>query len=82
MNKKTKAFSTILRLSTCAVIFLAFCGNVAYAQPKPKALIVMLDGFRADAMDNMPVPNISKLRNGAWQPGYKGISSVTVLNTT
>ena len=77
MNKKTKAFSTILRLSVCAVVLLAFCGNVTYAQPKPKALIIMLDGFRADAMDNMPVPNINKLRNGAWQPGYKGISSVT-----
>ena len=64
MNKKANAFYTIIRLTACVVVLLAFCGNVTYAQPKPKALIIMLDGFRADAMDNMPVPNINKLRNG------------------
>ena len=52
MNKKANAFSTIIRLTACVVVLLAFCGNVTYAQPKPKALIIMLDGFRADALDN------------------------------
>ncbi|MBR4900700.1 MAG: alkaline phosphatase family protein [Victivallales bacterium] len=80
MNKKTNAFSTIIRLTACVVVLLAFCGNVTYAQPKPKALLIMLDGFRADAMDNMPIPNINKLRNGTWQPGYKGACSVTGWN--
>ncbi|MBR4418111.1 MAG: alkaline phosphatase family protein, partial [Victivallales bacterium] len=80
MNKKHNRLSTIVRLATCCVVVLAFCGNVTYAQPKPKALLIMLDGFRADAMDNMPIPNINKLRNGTWQPGYKGACSVTGWN--
>ena len=80
MNKKHKRLSTLVRLATCCVVVLAFCGNVTYAQPKPKALLIMLDGFRADAMDNMPIPNINKLRNGTWQPGYKGACSVTGWN--
>ena len=80
MNKKHNCLSTIIRLVTCCVVILAFCGNVTYAQPKPKALLIMLDGFRADAMDNMPIPNINKLRNGTWQPGYKGACSVTGWN--
>ena len=80
MNKKHNCLSTIIRLITCCVVILAFCGNVTYAQQKPKALLIMLDGFRADAMDNMPIPNINKLRNGTWQPGYKGACSVTAWN--
>ena len=80
MNTKHNHFSNIIRLATCCVVVLAFCGNMTYAQQKPKALLIMLDGFRADAMDNMPIPNINKLRNGTWQPGYKGACSVTGWN--
>ena len=44
---------------------------VASAAPKPKALVVMLDGCRADALENATAPNIRMLAEGRWQPGYR-----------
>ena len=44
---------------------------VASAAPKPKALVVMLDGCRADALENATAPNIWMLAEGRWQPGYR-----------
>ncbi len=38
----------------------------------PKALVVMLDGVRADVVDNGFAPNLKMLADGKWQPGYKG----------
>ena len=42
----------------------------AIAAPAPKALVVMLDGFRADAVENACAPNMQRLVAGKWQPGY------------
>ena len=39
-------------------------------QLKPKALVVMLDGMRADAVENACAPNMQMLCAGQWQPGY------------
>lgn len=44
---------------------------------RPKAIIFMLDGLRADALEAAYVPNIDKLCAGQWQPGYRGLSSLT-----
>ena len=44
---------------------------VASAAPKPKALVVMLDGCRADALENATAPNIRMIAEGRWQPGYR-----------
>ncbi|MBP5510059.1 MAG: alkaline phosphatase family protein [Kiritimatiellae bacterium] len=38
---------------------------------KPKALVIMLDGMRADAIENAHAPNLRMLRDGKWQAGYK-----------
>ena len=37
---------------------------------KPKALLVMLDGARADALDAARMPAVQSLRDGSWAPGY------------
>ena len=37
----------------------------------PKALVIMLDGMRADSIENVYTPNLRMLRDGKWQPGYK-----------
>ena len=42
----------------------------------PKALVVMLDGMRADTVDNGFAPNIKRLADGKWQPGYRGAWSL------
>ena len=44
---------------------------------KPKALMVMMDGVRGDAVENAPMPNLLALREGRWRPGYKGFSTLT-----
>ncbi len=50
------------------------CGGEA-----PKALIVMLDGARADSFFDTPTPNIDKLMApGGWQAGYNGAWSFSV----
>lgn len=37
-----------------------------------KALVFMLDGFRADALDNADAPAMRSLIDGTWQEGYSG----------
>ncbi|MBO4286792.1 MAG: alkaline phosphatase family protein [Kiritimatiellae bacterium] len=51
--------------------------DVPAAAKKPKALVIMLDGMRADAVENAYAPNLRMLRDGAWQPGYKCAWSLT-----
>ncbi len=38
---------------------------------KPKALVIMLDGLRGDAVENLEMANLQRLIAGKWQPGYK-----------
>ena len=61
-----------------AVAFAAAgaCGAVAEAR-EPKALVIMLDGFRADAVENADAPNLRMLRDGKWRPSYKCAWSLT-----
>jgi len=48
------------------------------AQAKtPKALMVMVDGLRADAVENLPMPTLLMLRDGKWRPDYRGCYSWT-----
>lgn len=68
-------------------LVLAACAAVAAIPPlagageagemRKKALVVMLDGFRADAVENAYATNLRMLRDGKWQPGYKCAWSLT-----
>ena len=40
------------------------------AERRPMALLIMLDGVRADAIANASTPNIDRLMAGKWRPGY------------
>ena len=64
---------------------LVLCFGVLNGAPlKKKVLVVMMDGLRADAVENYRLPTLMKLRNGTWQPGYKGAWSDcarTILDT-
>ena len=44
---------------------------------RPKAIMFMLDGLRADAIESAEMPNVAKLRDGTWQSGYRGLWSLT-----
>ena len=37
---------------------------------RPMALMVMVDGLRADAVETSYMPNLARLRSGEWQSGY------------
>ena len=55
-----------IELATLAVV-ATVCG--ASAAGRPKALMIMVDGMRADAVENMDMPALRALREGRWQPG-------------
>lgn len=58
-------------LAVCAALCLrslAFGGDVR----APKALVVMIDGLRADVLDNGLATNIVSLATGRWHPEYCG----------
>ena len=63
MNKGTKIKS---RLAAVAASGMLVCGVQAAT---PKALVVMLDGFRADVLENAIAPNMKRLVEGKWQNG-------------
>lgn len=54
-----------------AAVFACFAAGAA--EPlKKKALVVMIDGMRADALDTFKPKTLTKLMKGEWKPGYKG----------
>lgn len=62
-----------------AALFAAMAPLVSYAdgEKRPMALVVMVDGLRADAIESGEMPNVERLREGKWQVGYKAAWSVT-----
>ena len=42
----------------------------AFAADRPMALVVMLDGQRADSLENFEMPYLGAMRAGKWSPGY------------
>ena len=60
-----------------AALTLAMSGVVQAEESKrPKALVVMWDGLRADSVVNANMPNVRKLAFGTWQTGYNGAWSL------
>ena len=64
-------------LVSLAVLPFAVIGGVRAGALQPKVLVVMLDGMRADAVENAAAPNLQMLKEGRWQPGYKCAWSLT-----
>ena len=67
-------------MKRCMITVAAFVASVAAiagGPKKPKALMVMMDGLRGDAVENAPMPNLLALREGRWRSGYKGFSTLT-----
>lgn len=42
----------------------------------PKALVIMIDGLRADIVENGDMPNLRMLKEGRWRTGYKAAWSL------
>ena len=43
----------------------------AFAARRPLALVIMVDGMRADAVQSGEMPRLERLRAGKWQAGYR-----------
>ena len=57
--------------NTTFALALASTAFAVSAAPKPKTLVIMLDGARSDAIENGETPNFKRLMDGKWQEGYK-----------
>ena len=68
MNTTARSAFSIL-VCTLVAQTLALAGMDSRAQ---KALVIMLDGLRGDTIDNGLAPNLRRLADGRWQPGYNG----------
>lgn len=53
-----------------ASVIAPFSSAFADASRRPMALVIMVDGMRADAVETQNMPNLARLRNGTWAPGY------------
>ena len=69
--------TTLLSAAMGAALVSGAAAPEAAAEPaRPMALLIMVDGLRADAIDTAWMPNLDKLRSGEWQPGYKAAWSL------
>ena len=55
------------RLLLFAAVAAVSAGALAGEALKPKALVIMLDGMRADAVENAVAPNLQMLRDGTFR---------------
>ena len=58
------------RLLVCAAALLFFASAVLAGEKK--AILIMIDGLRSDALYSVATPNLDSLRDGTWAEGYKG----------
>ena len=63
--------------AACAAMAVFAAPGAEGGKLTPKALVVMLDGCRADVVENAAAPNLRMLREGKWQPGYSCAWSLT-----
>lgn len=67
-----------LRVAVCTMVTMMGASvSGAMGRKVPKALVVMLDGCRADAVENASAPNLQMLKDGKWQSGYACAWSLT-----
>ncbi|MBR0056670.1 MAG: alkaline phosphatase family protein [Kiritimatiellae bacterium] len=59
-----------------AALAVAALATAASGERRPMALMVMVDGMRADAVESGSMPNLAQLRAGRWQRGYRAAWSV------
>ncbi len=68
--------NALIAFAAAAVFFAPYAARADEAL-KPKALVIMLDGMRADAVENACARNIRMLRDGNWRKEYKCAWSMT-----
>lgn len=67
-HKKGRRSAVAASLAICASLLV----SAVPAQAGKHSLVIALDGLRGDGIENASTPNMDKLINGTWAPGYKG----------
>lgn len=57
----------LLTMIVASAAALAFADGAR----RPMALMIMVDGLRADAVETGEMPNLARLRDGSWASGYR-----------
>lgn len=74
MTRFRVAVTTGMAAGLCLLAAVSGCSltpkNGGTDAGKKKVLVVMLDGLRADILENGAMPNLRRLMDGKWQPGY------------
>ena len=65
--KKTTLAATIVAVAAAAIL----AETAMATQPRPMALLVMIDGLRADAVETGQMPNLQSVMDGTWASGYR-----------
>ena len=60
-----------IRAALAAICVAVMLPSWADGARRPMALMIMVDGLRADGVDSGLMPNLDALRLGKWQDGYK-----------
>lgn len=60
----------IVKFAVALVALVTGC-HVLAAEKRPMAILFMLDGLRADAVESGLMPNLVKLQKGGWRAGYR-----------
>ena len=77
-QENNPAMNKTVKTAAVAVVSALAAAVTALADAKrPMALVIMVDGMRADAMETQYMPNLAKLRRGEWQTGYNAAWSAT-----
>ena len=72
---KTLCYTQLSLAAATAAAFLAIT-SPANAAPRPMALMVMIDGLRADAVETGEMPVLESVMDGTWAPGYRSAWSL------
>jgi hypothetical protein len=78
MNGKLFFAGSVCLLTWCVAPAAPEVSKGASAR-RPMALMIMLDGWRADATENGRMPNARRLAAGKWCRGYNGAYTLTAL---
>ena len=74
--------ASALAMLGCTTDSVSTAGRAALPRArKPKALLIMLDGARADALAAARMPAVQSLRDGSWAQGYRGAWTLFGQNT-
>ncbi len=67
----------VAALAVAVSVLFSMAAQADGTARRPMALVIMVDGMRADAVQSGEMPHLERLRAGKWQAGYRTAWSLT-----